>query len=438
MNKKLLGAGALAGAAALFIGGSLGPVRLEPSQARPPTTPVKVEDAVAPLTSGAAGAVSALVDSLEAEPNSAALHAELGLAYLREARETADPSRLPLAQESLGRSLELQPKENLEAFVGMAALSNARHQFSQSVSWARRAIAISPFNSAAYGLLGDALFELGRVPAADAAYEEMVERRPDVASYVRASYALQFHGRTRAALGVMRLALQAAGPTGEIAAWVRHQMGDIYAGSGDTREAARQNRIGISVAPGFVPPTVGLAEAHIARGRLEAAIDIMETAANELPSLEYMITLGDLYKVTDHAELATAQYADVAEKLADYRDNGVLPDADFIIFYADHRLRPEAALREAVTLYTDRPTPKIADALGWMLHSVGRNSEAWRYARKAIRSKEADSPMLFHAGMIARSLGESGTASRLLNRALTLDPGFSVVDAPIARRLVSR
>jgi len=392
---------------------------------------------ISPPGNPSAVSIDALEARIENDPEDAKSHAQLALAHLGLARDEADPSHLPLAERALNRSLELERGDNLEAFVGMASLANARHDFSRSMEWSRRAIETNPQNSAGYGLLGDSLFELGRVRAADAAYQKMVDVRPDVTSYVRASYALQYHGETRGGFQVMRLALEAAGPSGETAAWVRHQMGDIYAGLRRTREAARQNRIGMAIAPDYVPPTVGLAEAHIAAGRLEPAIEIMEQAVEGLPSLEYMITLGDLYEATDRDDAAQGQYREVAEKLKVYRDNGVRPDADFILFYADHGLRTRAALREAFLIYRDRPTEKTADALAWMLHQDGRDREAWRYAMEAIDGRGVDSTMLFHAGSIARSLGRDAAAVRLMREALRLDPRFSVIQGPIARQVAS-
>ncbi|HYO60913.1 MAG TPA: hypothetical protein VEU29_03335 [Actinomycetota bacterium] len=439
MKARLVAAGALVAGAAMFTGGALSPLRNE----RPASASAPVDVDPAGLVVPGAGAstdnpVAALAARVEADPSNAEAHAQLGLAYLQRARDDADPAALPLAERALTRSLELQPRGNLEAFLGMAALANARHEFAESIAWSRRAIASNPYDASGYGLLGDASFELGRVGAADAAYQKMVDVRPDVASYVRASYALQYHGRTKAAIGVMRLALKAAGPNGETAAWVRHQMGDVYAGLGDNRRAARQNRIGIALAPGYAPPMVGLAEAHIAKGRLEQATEIVEAAVAELPALEYLIALGDLYRATGRHDDARAQYRVVADKLGEYRHNGVLPDADFVVFYADQGIRSRAALREAFAIYRDRPTAKTADALGWMLHSLGRDRAAWRFATEAVRAEPRDALTSFHAGVIARSLGRDAAAVRLARAAITLDPSFSVIHAPTARRMAGR
>lgn len=423
----------------MFAGGALAPFRAEgPASA---SAAVDVDSAllVAPgSTAAPATTIAALAERGHAEPSNADVHAQLGLAYLQGARDDANPSLLPLAERALEQSLQLRPQGNLEGFLGMAALANARHDFSASIEWSRRAIATNPYDASAYGLLGDALFELGRVRDADSAYQKMVDVRPDVSSYVRASYALQYHGRNGAAIRVMKLALKAAGPSGETAAWVRHQMGDVYAGLGENRRAARQNRIGMEIAPGYAPPMVGLAEAHIARGRLHRALEIVEAAVAELPSLEYLITLGDLYRATGRHDDARSQYRAVAQKLGDYRRSGVLPDADFVLFYADHGVRPGAALREAFAVYRNRPTPKTADALGWMLHSRGRDGAAWRYAAASLRGRPREASFAFHAGAIARSLGRKDLASRLMKRAIEIDPAFSLVDAPVAREIASR
>src|SRR5688572_26616503 len=167
--------------------GVFGPADVELSSARSLTVEVDAADVVAAIGERSDTAtVSAINTQLQSNGEDPRLHAQLGLAYLRVARDAADPAQLPSAEKALRRSLELQPADNLEAFVGMAALANARHDFSSSVNWSRKAIETNEYNSSAYGLLGDALFELGRVSRADAAYEEMVTRKPEVASYVRA------------------------------------------------------------------------------------------------------------------------------------------------------------------------------------------------------------------------------------------------------------
>ncbi len=350
--------------------------------------------------------------SRSAEPDPKAL-ARNAIAYLQKSRALAEPSLLSRADALLQRSLELDGDRNFEAFLGMALLSNGRHDFAGSVEWARKAIATNPHNASPYGVMGDALFELGHYDGADRAYQKMIDIRPDLASYVRASYAYQFRGETKAAIGALRLALEAAGPKGEDAAWIRHQLGDVYFGNGQLAKAARQNRIGTRLAPGYIPPQVGLAEVNIARGRLGAAIATMEHATKRLPSLEYTITLGDLYAATGRDARAQLQYERVLNKIHDHYRHGVGPDADFILFFADHAVALNETLAQARRMYAQRPTAPVADALAWTLHKLGRHEEAWPLARRAAASPPQDPTFAFHAGVIASSLGQERPARAL-------------------------
>jgi tetratricopeptide (TPR) repeat protein len=364
------------------------------------------------------------------------------LAELRRARDEAEPAHLSRADSLLERSLDTQSDDNFEAFVGSAALANARHDFSGSVAWARTAIRTNPHNAAPYGLLGDALFELGRHRASNRAYQDMIDIRPDVGSYVRASYAYQFRGETRAAKGAMRLALAAAGSHGEEAAWVRHQLGDIYFGAGRLGKAARQNRIGTKIASGFVPPQVGLAEVAVARGDTKRATAIMERAAAKLPTLEYLVTLGDLYAATGATSAADRAYADAAAKIRSYYDHGVGPDVDFVLFQSDHRIRLLDTLQAARAMHALRPTAPVKDALAWTLHRLGRDEAAWSLARQAASSRSYTNPLFdLHAGLIAESMGHTEEARSYLHAAargrLQLSP-VHVIELRAALRRVNR
>jgi tetratricopeptide (TPR) repeat protein len=342
--------------------------------------------------------------------------ARKAISLLQKSRADAEPSYLSRAEALLDQSLDLGD-DNFEALVGMASLGNARHDFAGSVRWARRAISVNAHNAAPHGLLGDALFELGRYRAADRAYQDMIDIRPDMASYVRASYAYQFRGRTDAAIGAMRLALQSAG-TGEDSAWIRHQLGDIYFGEGRLGAAARQNSVGTRIAPEFVPPRVGLAEVDIARGRLGRATATMERAVAALPSLEYLITLGDLYASTRRRPAARATYELARDKIHDYYEHGVRPDVDFILFFADRGIELDRTLAAARRMHGERPTAPVTDALAWTLHELGRDEDAWPLARAAASSRTHPDPVFdLHAGVIAASLGRPAAADRYLRDA---------------------
>ncbi|MDQ4142668.1 MAG: hypothetical protein M3198_02825 [Actinomycetota bacterium] len=434
--KTITGIGILA--AALFAAGALGPFASGDEVESTPVPSLVAPATEALLTDGRVGDTAALEDRVSAGNASATEVAALALTYLQRSRGEADPTYLPRARSLLERSLEMQPEDNFEASLGMASLANASHDFSASVRWSKRAIRANPYNAAPHGVLGDALFELGHISAADAAYQKMIDIRPDVASYVRASYAAQSHGAWDAAFKAMALAIDAAPHAGEEAAFLRHQLGDIHLALKQVRAARRENRIGIELAPGYAPPTVGVAESFIAEGRLAKALAIMEKAAVDLPAIEYQIKLGELRSALGDEEGAADAYASAAERLALYRQNGVRPDVDFILFYADRGIRLRAGLREARAIFADRPTDSAADALAWMLHANGKDRAAAKYSINALARATVPDPLQhFHAGVIAEGLDQERKARHHFRTALDLDPRFSIIYAPEARRALS-
>ena len=362
------------------------------------------------------------------------LWAEVGSAYISRASTTAQPRFLTAAEDALARSLALAP-ENPEAATGMSQLANARHDFRASVEWARKAIRANPFSAAPYGLLGDALFELGNVEAADAAYQKMIDIRPDVASYIRASYALGFAGDSQRALAALKMAERSVTPASEDAAFVLHQQGDVLYGQKRFARAEAANRTGMEMAPGYAPPMVGAAESLTAQGRYDEAIELMEEATRLLPSFSYLSALGDLYLVTGEEAKAEETYAKTDAALQALRDNGVLADNDLLLYDARRDRDPATVLSEARDIYRDRPTAKTADSLAWVLYLDGQAEEAHRIAIRAVRMVPTEPSYRFHLAAISEEVGLDRAAARHARRALALDPAFSLPDLEEAQRL---
>ena len=72
-------------------------------------------------------------------------------------------------------------------------------------SYGRRAARIAPYSALHYGVIGDAMIELGRYEGAFAAFDRMVELRPSSSAYARVSYARELLGRPQEAEEAMRL-----------------------------------------------------------------------------------------------------------------------------------------------------------------------------------------------------------------------------------------
>ncbi len=177
------------------------------------------------------GAIASLQQRLREIPDDWRGFAQLGLAYVAQARVTADPSWYPKAEGVLRRSLRLHPDENVDGALGIGALDLARHDFATALREGRRASELDPYSADAYGVIGDALLELGRYDRAFEAFQTMVDTRPDLASYARVAYARELVGDISGAERAMRMALDAAGTPSD-AAWTAYQLGELAFGSG--------------------------------------------------------------------------------------------------------------------------------------------------------------------------------------------------------------
>jgi tetratricopeptide (TPR) repeat protein len=368
-------------------------------------------------------------------PSDSRAAAELGLAYVNQARITADPTSYPRAEKALRRSLSLR-SESVEGLVGMGFLALARHEFIEALAWGRRAVSANPYAVAGYGVMGDALVELGRYREAFRAFQRMADLRPGLSAYARASYARELQGDLTGGIGLMRMAEEAAGSP-EDAAWAAFELGNLFWSRGSLHAAEAAYRRASRLFPLFVPPRAGLARVSWARGRFDEAARRYRWVVARFPSPEHVAALGDLYTTTGRPVLAEDQFALVRAIQDLFEANGVNVDVELALFDADHG-RPRAALRAARAAWSARKSVHAADTLAWALHVNGRSNEAAQYASKALRLGTRNALFFFHAGMIQLRLGHDGRARRLLWEALRTNPHFSILYAEVARRAMAR
>src|SRR5438128_11285276 len=185
-------AAALSAAAALLLGGVLrGPA---PAQTAAVPAGIAPESLTAGFfTGGTAQLVERLQASVRAAPQDVQSLDLLGLAYQQRARETGDPAYYTKSDGVLRRALSLQPND-LFATSGIGSLALSRHRFRDALALGRRAHTISPSTARNYGVIGDALVELGRYREAFAAYDRMGALKPRLASYARIGHASEVLG----------------------------------------------------------------------------------------------------------------------------------------------------------------------------------------------------------------------------------------------------
>ena len=357
----------------------------------------------------------------------------LGLAYQQRARETGDPGYYPRSEEALRRSLALDPRSGL-AITGLAALAASRHRFEDARALAKRAIRLDPRSAENYGILGDSLVELGRYREAFARFDRMISLKPSLGSYSRVSYARELLGRPAAAIAAMKLAVEAGAGTGEPAAWALVQLGNLYFDTGRPAAAAHRYHDALVRFPGYVHAQAALGKVAAARGHYAAAARRYRGAVAKLPLPQYESALGDVLQLEHRPQAAAQPYAvvDATERIL--RANGVRTELETALFDLDHGRPVRAALVRAREAYRERKSIDGDDVLAWALYKNGRCGQALAHSRRALRLGTPDALKIFHRGMIELCLGRSADARASFRRALAINPHFSLLYAPVARR----
>jgi tetratricopeptide (TPR) repeat protein len=360
----------------------------------------------------------------------------LGLAYQQVARDSGNPSYYPKSEAVLKRALRLG-QDDLLATSGLGALALSRHHFRDALALGRRAVALSPTTARGYGVAGDALVELGGYEEAFAAFDRMVSLKPSLAAYARVSYARELLGDIGGAAEAMRLAIDAATGQREGQAWAYTQLGKLYATHGRLGAAERQFRHALGVRTGYVYAIDGLAQVAAARGRLGEAINLERRAAEEIPLAQFVAVLGDLLRASGDDRGAARQYALIGAIDRLFRANGVRVDLESALFDVDHGIHMGRALARARAARADRPSIDGDDVLAWALARNGRCAEALHYSKRALRLGTVDANKFFHRGMIEHCLRNGAESKRWFRRALAVNPHFSLIWAPVARRYAS-
>ncbi len=388
------------------------------------------------LSSSTASLVVDLQTTLETNPEDEHSWALLGLAYQQRARESGDPSYYTKSDGALHRALALKSDDDL-VYGGLGSLALSRHRFLDALALGRKAHSLNRYSARNYGVIGDALVELGRYREAFQAFDAMNRLRPSLSSYARVSYGRELIGRTQAAIRAMKLAVDAATSTTEPNAWTHVQLGKLYFSHGRYADAETEYRIANAVFPNYAYGLDALAQVEAAQGRYRQAITHERSAVELIPLPQYVGALGDLYRATGRPVLARREYSLIGAIERLLHANGVKTDLEIALFDVDHSIDLTHALSLARIGQRDRPSIDGDDVLAWALARTGRCAEALGHSKAALRLGTQDALKFFHRGMIERCLGHTSEARGWFARALALNPSFSVIWAPVARRYAS-
>lgn len=399
-------------------------------------TTVRPADSVA-TRSTTASDIARVQELVDARPNDSALLARLAALHLVRARETADPTHYTSAQAAIDRSLALAPNDVLGLVVS-AELALARHDFTGALAIAERARIAGPDAVAPLAVLTDALLELGRYDEAVVAAQQLVDRRPDFASYARTSYVRQLHGDVDGAIEAMTQAADTGTGRSRDEAWARVLLGDFLLFQGDEDAAATAYARAETLKPGDAMVKEGFATLAAAQGRDDEAERLYRAALAERPLPEYAIALGDLLWSQGREDEANEQYDLVRAMRELLAANGVNNDPALALFEADQGTDPERAYAEARAVYEQQPNVYAADAAAWAAFRSGRIDEAAALMDSALRIGTRDPRMAYHASVIFEATGDSARARDYATQAVEMEAAQSRRYVHAARELLLR
>ena len=360
----------------------------------------------------------------------------LGDALIRKARETGDPSYFNRAEEALKKSLDINPN-NAGAMRHLAYVFYSRHEFEPAAVHARKAIEMDSTDGDSYGILGDALLEVGEYGRAEEVYKKMMELEENLYSYSRVAGLKSVRGDSAGAIVDLERAIaagKAAKQPAESIAWAEWQLGSDHFILGKLENAESYYRQSLETYPNYYRALAGMAQVRAAQKNYGEAISLYQKAISILPMPDFAAALGDIYIKVGKPELGKQQY-ELVEYIGRLNSlNQALYNRELAYFYTDHDMKLAESLELAKRELDYRRDIYAYDLLAWSLYKNDKVEEARDAIEKALKLGTQDAKLFFHAGMIYHRLGDKPKALKYLRSALETNPHFHILFADEAAR----
>jgi tetratricopeptide (TPR) repeat protein len=375
--------------------------------------------------------------------------------HLRLAQAHMAANETGLALDVLGNALKINPKAR-DIRMAMARVYAGSQEFDQAEDQLSTVLTDFPQDAQARAALGDVLFaqkhykealehyqrlhtaapdnpmgylKIARVhnaqknwPKAQAVLEEGLGKTPDAPALL--SSLLQVflaQHKSREAIIYLEKRIQA----NEKDALAHTLLGRVHMTTKEFAKAESAFRQAVAIAPLWDAPHANLAQALIAQGKQDGAIEELEKRiASDPKNLTAYMTLGVLYQQSKNHSNAKRVYAKALD---------VKPDlwqaANNLAFLLSETSESSQDLNKALQLAQSaakvRPDDAtVMDTLGWTFFKMGDMASAVQWLEKAL-AKEPDNPIVnFHLGMALKKAGRTEEAKSKLVKSLEGEQPF--------------
>jgi tetratricopeptide (TPR) repeat protein len=347
-------------------------------------------------------------------------YVRLAQLFQQEARVTGRHHEyIPKAIGLLDRALEAAP-DDFDATVTKASILMTLHRFEEARALAGQAIARNRHNAFAYGVLCDALVELGSYDMAVKICDTMLSIRPDIRSYARASYLREIHGDLAGARAAMEAAADAGAYGQENRAWALYTLGTLFLESGKPDTAEYIFKGILEERTDYPYALSGMARAEYYRGNTDDALRLLTRAAEITPDHVYLEQIADIQRSAGKIREAEGVAKIVMASFEQHEKDGWNVDREYALFCANHGINAAESLRRARRDYERRSDNIDAlDTYAWVLYRNGDAAAAAPLIGRALRLNTKNPDIHFHAAMIYRALGDNALAHAQLGAAIS-------------------
>lgn len=375
-------------------------------------------------------------ERVQRDPKDCLNHTALAEVYIRKARETGDFAGYERAETAIQRALELDPT-HMPAQLDRAILLSAKHRFAEALQMAQRIYHNNPGEPGILLIIGDAYLEMGKYDEAEKAYEELMRKDRTATLATRQSRLAELKGNLKEAVRWMERAAEEerrARVSKEGGVWYQVRLGELHFNAGHLEEAARHYEAARKILPKSAPALAGLGQVRAAQGKYEEAIALYREAIQVNPDCYMLAALGDLYVKIGNQEMAQI-LCDKLDRTAARKEGAY--DRELSLYYANHEQKLPLALELAKKDFATRQDIFSSDTLAWALYKNNLLEDAAKAMTEALRLGTQDATFFYHAGMIHYRLGHKQEAKDYLERALALNPHFSLLFADSARQTLA-
>lgn len=357
--------------------------------------------------------IAAARQQIATDPAKVQAYNELAIAFLRRARETADPRYLKDADAALEQGSQLDP-DDFQLKKTQVALLLSRHEYVKARGLAQLLHRRTPDDVMTYGYLAEADIALGEYADAEKNAQWEMNLRPNNTPALLVGAKLRtLYGSPQGAIQFLNRAYAQTSPIEvEEQAWVANQIAAIQIDSGNIDAAVSILESADRTFPHYPYTLENLARARLAENRAADAVNLLTQARQIDPDAHVLYELAKAQNAAGQTAEAHSTYAEFEKRAGDAATRSEDATRDLILLYAETPAKAADALRIAQHEFDARQDVWTLDAYAWALSANGRLEEADEAIRKAIAVGVQSAQIFDHAGRIAQKLNHDADAAK--------------------------